>query len=354
MLNLSVSMGRSIFNAVGDFFALDIGSSAIRAVQVRGSNHSLVRFASIPIESKVTQSDSEVDQRFVGEKIKELVQQAGITSHNVVMGLPSNKTYVTIVDIPKMSHQELENTIKYQADQYVPIPLDEAKLDFAIVGDSPVEQGKSEVLLASVSKKFSEQRMELLESLGFNVIALEPDSLALARSLTPTGSTGAQVIVDMGEFNTDIVITLAGTARLVRTIPTGSQTLLKSAAQNLNIDESQAKQFVYKFGLDEQKLEGQIYRSLESSVELVATEVQKSIKFFTTRYKTVQLSGISTTGFAAILPGFHAYLSTANNGAPVQAGNSWQNINYGNSNHEQLMSINHEFAVVNGLAARDA
>lgn len=348
-------MKSSIFNAVGDFFALDIGSSAIRVVQLHGggATRALVKYGSVPIDVKLAQSDAPADRDKIGQVISALIAEVGISTKNVAVGLPSSKNFVTIVDLPKMSAQELKSTIKYQADQYLPMSADESKVDAVILGNSPVEADKIEVLLASVTNKFSEERMDMLESIGLNVISLEPDSIALARALTPLeGAPSAQLIIDMGEYATDIIITMGNAPRLVRSIPTGGQTLLKSAMQNLNIDENQARQFVYKFGLDQSKLEGQIYRALLSTVEIVASEVQKSIKFFSTRYPDTQLNGIVTSGAAAVLPGFHQYLSTAAGNAPVQAGNSWQNVSYNNSAHEQLMSVNHQFAVAVGLAER--
>lgn len=348
-------MKSSIFNAVGDFFALDIGSSAIRVVQLHGggTNRALVKYGSAPVDVKLAQSDAVSDQAAIAQMAKSLIDEVGITTKNVVVGIPSAKSFVSVVDLPKMSAPELKSTIKYQADQYVPMSAEDAKTDAVILGDSPTDPAKMEVLLASVSNKFSEQRMDMLESIGFNVIALEPDSLALARSLTSVqDSANAQLILDMGEYTTDVIITLQGTPRLVRSIPTGGQTLLKTAMQNLNIDENQARQFVYKFGLDQTKLEGQIYRALSGPAEVVATEVKKSIEFFRTRYQGVQLSGIVTSGAAAVLPGFHQYLSAAASNAPVQAGNSWQHVTYSNSAHEQLMMVNHQFAVAIGLAER--
>lgn len=349
-------MKSSIFNVVGDFFALDIGSSAVRVVQLKnsGNSHSLVKYGAAPIDVKVALSDAPTDQLKISETVSKLISEAGITTKNVVVGLPSKKTFVTIVDLPKMSPQELSSTIKYQADQYIPMGVDEAKIDCVILGDSPVEATKMEVLLASVTNKFSEQRMEMLEAIGLDVIALEPDSLALARALTPANSTNAQMIIDMGEYATDIIITLKGTPRLVRTIPTGGQSLIKAAMQNLNVDENQARQFVYKFGLDETKLEGQIHRALLSTVEVVAVEIQKSIKFFATRYQSTNIDSIVTSGAAVLLPGFHQYLSSVAGNIPVQGGDSWQNVNYSNGSHEQLMSVNHQFAVAVGLAVRSA
>jgi len=349
-------MKSSIFNVVGDFFALDIGSSGIRVVQLHnsGNNHTLVRYGMAPIDTKTSLSDSQLDREKVGRVIASLVSEVGINTHNVVVGLPASKTFVTIVDLPKMNPQELASTIKYQADQFIPMSLDESKVDWTVLGASPVEPGKTEVLLASVANKFSEERMEMLESIGFDVIGLEPDALAIARSLGTSSGSGAEMIIDMGEFATDIIITYNGAPRLVRSIPTGGRTFVKSVMQSLSIDENQAQQFVYKFGLDESKLEGQIYRALESTVEIIGSEVQKSLKFFASRYQDIAVSQIVTSGIAALLPGFHAYISIAAGNIPVQPGNSWQSINYDSSVHEQLMNVNHQFAVAVGLAQRNS
>lgn len=349
-------MKSSIFNVVGDFFALDIGSSAIRVVELRGSgNHAtLVKYGAVAVDVKTSLSDASLDQAKIAEDIKALLIESGITTRNVVIGLPSSKTFVTVVDLPKMSQQELGGTIKYQADQFIPMSLDEAKVDWSIIGESPTDPAKIEVLLASVSNKFSEQRMNMLESIGLNVIAIEPDPLALARSLTSSlaPQAGAQLIVDVGEFASDIVITLGDSPRLVRSIPTGGQTMVKTATQNLSVAENQASQLMYKFGLDNTKLEGQVARALESSVESIASEIQKSVKFFNSRYQNVPVGGIVVTGVAAIVPGFGQYLAKATGINAVQIGNCWQNISYSNAVHEQVMSVNHQFAVVNGLAQR--
>jgi len=352
-------MKSTIFSVVGDFFALDIGSSAIRVVQLRGSgaHRTLVNYGAVAIDVKTALSDAQADQIKIAQAVQSLIAESGISTRNVVVGLPSNKTFVTIVDLPKMSPQEIGGTIKYQADQYIPMSAEEAKIDWSVIGDSPVDSTKMEVLLASVSNKFSEQRLDLLESIGLNVVSLEPDSLALARALTPAQSTqpiGAQILVDIGEYSTDIVITLGGLPRLVRSVPTGGQTMARAAAQNLSVAENQANQLMYKFGLDEGKLEGRVAHALESSVETIASEVQKSIKFFATRYTDSPVNSITLSGVAAIVPGFGQYMVNKTGVQSAQIGNSWQNVSYSNSVHEQVMSVNHQFAVAVGLAQRNA
>ena len=85
-------MKSSIFNAVGDFFALDIGSSAVRVVQLRGSgnNRTLLKYGAAPIDIKMALSDAQVDQTAIGGVITSLLAEADITTKNVVVGLPSN------------------------------------------------------------------------------------------------------------------------------------------------------------------------------------------------------------------------------------------------------------------------
>lgn len=345
-------MKNTIFNAVGDFFSLDIGSSAVRIVQLKGTKGSeaLVKFGSAPIDVKTALSDAPIDQAKVAEIIKSLVQEIDLNTDNVSVGLASNKTFVTVVDVPKMNPQEFGNTIKYQTDQFIPMAAEDSKVDWAILGDSPVDPEKMEVLLASVSKKFTESRLAMLESIGLNVIAFEPDPIAISRSLTPTSDPNAYLLVDMGEYATDLVITYQGSPRLVRSIPSGGQALLRSVVQSLSIDENQAQQFVYKFGLDNTKLEGQVARALISSIDVVAAEIQKSLQFFSTRYPNVQIHNVVTSGAASVLPGLGQYLSQTINNLPVLPGNSWQNVSYGSDAHEQLMSVNHQFSVAVGLA----
>lgn len=89
--------------------------------------------------------------------------------------------------------------MKYQVDQYIPMAIDEAKVDWALLGDSAKSQGQYEILLSSTAKSYAEERLELVESLGLNVIAEEPDTIAMVRSLMAIGAQDAHLILDIGE-----------------------------------------------------------------------------------------------------------------------------------------------------------
>ena len=354
LLTLLYNSGNmALLKGVGDYFALDIGTNAVRVVQLApvGTGWALQHFGYAPLDEKTAAGSGPENIRRLGDVIMTAVGQSGIKEKNVVIGLPSSKTFTTVIEIPSMPEAELKSTLKYQVDQYIPMAANEAKIDWALLGTSLHDPKQLEVLIASTANSYAEERLEFVESLGLNVIAAEPDPLAMVRSLLPDGIPDARLIIDMGEMSTDLAITFGGSPRLVRTIPTGLKSLIKAAVQNLNVQEDQARQFITKFGLAPDRLEGQVYRSIESTLENFATELTKSIKFFQTRYPDTPVGGILLSGFAAVVPQFGDYVATKT-GIKGQLANPWQNVKVSQADQQQLMSVASEFATVIGLAQR--
>lgn len=344
----------ALLKGVGDFFALDIGTNAVRVLQLSSTgpdSWSLDHFGYAAIDEKTAMSNSPESLRKLGEVIMTAVGQSGIKSKSVVIGLPSNKTFTTVVELPVMPEAELRSTLKYQIDQYIPMAANEAKVDWAMLGPSLHDPKQQEILLASTANAYAEERLEFIESLGLDVIASEPDPIAMVRSLLPAGVADARLIIDVGESSTDLAITFADSPRLVRTIPMGIKSLIKAAVQNLNVQDDQARQFILKFGLAPDRLEGQVYRALEGTLESFATELVKSIKFFQTRYPNTAVGGILLSGHAAIVPLFGEYV-TSKTGVPSSVANPWGKVRVSQTDQQQLATVAAEFATAIGLAQR--
>ncbi len=343
----------SLLTGVSDFIGLDIGTSAIRVVQLRGGSgvKTLDKYAFAPVDSKLAMSDSKADQQKLIQIVRDLLEQARIGSRNVAVGLPSQRVFTTVVDIDRLDENELAKSIRYQADSLIPTPVVDSKIDWALLGDSPKDKTKVELLLTSVTNEIVESRLDMLESIGLNVIAFEPDNLALARALVAADATTPQLVLDMGSKSSDLVIVMNGAARLTRSIPTGSDAIIKAAMQNLGIDEKQAQQFVFKFGLSKDKLEGQIHQAIISTVDLLVGEIEKSIKFFQARYPQVKLDRIIVTGGASTLPEFPLYIANKF-GVSVEIGNAWRNVSFPADMQNELLAVSNSFGVAVGLAER--
>jgi len=343
----------SLLSGVSSFFGLDIGTTAIRIVELRGNGavKNLVKYAYVPVDSRIVLSDSKADQQKLAQIIKDLLAQAHMTTRNVAVGIPSQRVFTAVVDFDRVPANELSKAIKYQADSLSPTPLEKSKIDWAVIGDSPKDKTKVEVLLSSVENDFVEKRLDMLESTGLNVIAFEPDTLALTRALIGQDGNAPQMVLDIGSKSTDLVVTMNGSPRLTRSIPTGAEAIVRSAAQNLNIDDKQARQFVFKFGLGKDKLEGRIYDAIIGTVDILTGEIDKSIKFFQSRYVDTPVARIIVTGGASALPEFPLYLANKF-GVEVEIGNAWRNVSFSPERQNELLAVSNHFGVAAGLAER--
>jgi type IV pilus assembly protein PilM len=343
----------SMLSGVSDFFGLEMGTTALRAVQLKGAGpvKALDKYGQIETPGIVSLSDGKVDKDKVIEQLKQLLRQTGISTKNVAVNLPSQRVFTTVIDMDRMSPADLSKHIKYQAESFIPTPLAESKIDWAIIGDSPKDPKKIEVLLSSVSNDFVEARLAMLEALGLNVIAFEPDGLALIRAIVPSDSTTPQMVLDIGNTATDLVITMNGAPRLTRAIPNGSSNIVRTAMQTLNVEEKQAEQYVFKFGLSKDKLDGQVYNAIIGSIDILMAEIEKSIKFFQGRYVDVKMDKIIVTGGASVMPELPLYIANKF-GINVEIGNSWRNVSFPPGQQNELLGVSNHFAVAAGLAER--
>ena len=192
----------NLIHGVGDFFSLDIGTNSMRIVQLSGNSQhgwTLQKFAYVPIEQKIAQDTSELGRKRLGEAILGAVNQAGIKTKNIAIGLPATKTFTSIVETDTLPEKELKKTFKYEMDKYIPMAINDAKADYIILGPSPNDPAKTEILVSSVAKDYAEATMEMIEKTELNIIAMEPEPLAMARALATPGVVDATMEVDFGE-----------------------------------------------------------------------------------------------------------------------------------------------------------
>ena len=343
-----------IFKGMGDYFSLDIGTRSIKVVQLAKQGDdtwSLLHVGYSAVDPRIIAADSEESRKKLGQAIKSAVAQAGISVTDCVVGVESSRAFVTMVQLPKMSDSERASVLKYQADKYIPIPIDDAKIDWVVLGDAPDNPKQDEVLLASVTQDYVQNLVEMIDSLGFNVVAVEPNSIAMLRSTLPANAQGCQMVIDIRETSTDLAITIDGSPRLVRTLPVGLNTFVRTIAQGLNVKDDQAQQFLLKFGLDQTRLEGQVYATLIPAIDSFVSDLKKSVTFLGTRYANLSISTMVTTGFAATVPLLAAYLSEST-GIPMQVTNPWQKVKMPESERSSIAAVEYEYATAVGLAQR--
>lgn len=342
------------YNQEQNYFGLDLGNSSVKVAQLRElrGRPTLVTYGDIDIPENLLASDSQVDQDKLSDYIKQLCSDANVTSKNVIAALPSTVSYTSIIKIPKLDAKELGESIKYQADKYIPMPLDQVKLDWAVIGEDK-ENSELMVLLVAAPNSIANKYLSIIQKAGYELLALEINALSMARSLTkPEDMDKTIMIIDIGTLSSEIAIFTGQVPQIVRSVAVGSKALRRVVSQNLGLDETQADQFMKKFGLQQDKIEGQVYKTLKPVVDSIVEEVRKSIAFFVERNPKTAISKIVLTGGTSALPNLPLYIANSTQ-VTVEIGNPWINISYPSDLQQTLASISLNYATALGLALRN-
>ena len=152
--------------------ALDIGSTFIKLVQLKGSskNYQLVKFGMVPLPPEVIVEGAVMDAGRVVEAIKELLAAQKVTTKDVVISVSGSSVIIKRVSVADMTDEELAESIKWEAEQYIPFSIDDVNVDFQKLGPGATE-GQADVLLVAVKKDKINDYVNLVKEAG-----LEPRS----------------------------------------------------------------------------------------------------------------------------------------------------------------------------------
>jgi type IV pilus assembly protein PilM len=346
-----------LFSPQKQFFGLDISGTSVKVVELRHgpSKPQLLAYGGMTLPAGSMTSDSSVDRQNVANAIKQTVKRAKIQSNQVVAALPGSAVFTSIISMPQMPKSELAESIRWQAKQYVPSPLDEVILDWHIVSEGSKkdgEKGEIEVMLIAAPINMVQKYIEIINDSGFKPLALEIEPLALTRAVIGVKDEPV-VLVDIGQASTEISIVEKGIVRLNRNTTAGGGALTRAISQSLGIDANRAEQFKRDFGLKQDKLEGQIPKAVQPVLDTLFTEIRRSLEFYRDQpHTSTEITQMVIVGGTAQMPEFLSALS-AEFGLEVKIGDPWASVNYSASIKDQLSEIAPSFAVTVGLAMRE-
>ncbi len=293
-----------------EFFGLDVGSHQIKLVKINksGDQRRLIALGTAPSTQKGILSEAESDLTALSTIIKKLHQETKVGVKNVVSSLPQDQVFTQVISLPKLSEDELISALKWEAEQYVPIPLDEVTLTHQIIGATKKDgKEKIEVLLAAAPNRLIDRMITVLKAAGLNPVSLELEIMAVARSLIIPGSE-VTMVVDLGARATDLAIIENGQIIFVRSIATAGEAFTRAVAASLNLDINQAEAYKKAYGADPEKLEGKMINALMPIIEVMVAEMEKIIQFHQLEKKK-EIRRVVLTGGTASLPDIASFLA---------------------------------------------
>src|SRR3989344_2504540 len=161
-------------------FGLDIGTTSIKAVQLdkQGENFSLLAAGITPTPTRGMETENQKDLEAVAVAVKKLITDTKITSRDVAVSLPESKVYTRLISLPLLTDEEVSSAIAWQAEPYIPIPVNEASIDYQIVSRTEAQgnvPGKTDVLLVAAPKALVKKYLDLAALAGLNVTSVSSE-----------------------------------------------------------------------------------------------------------------------------------------------------------------------------------
>lgn len=337
-----------------DVFGLDLGTSLIKAVQLKKERGQLVLQAagSTFTPPKGLASDAPLDQEAVAEAVKKLLAEAKIGTKKVNTALPDAKVFSQVLELPLLTEKELKEALKWEAEQYIPFPLEEVNLDFTIL-EKKEKIKKMDVLIIAAPLRLIEKYVNILRMAGLTPLALETEIIAVSRILASQISEEKTVmVINLGSSATNFSILKKGVFSFASSIPSGGDALARAISQELGFSLDQAEEYKKTYGLEEERLEGKIHAAIKPVMEKIIQEIQRALSFYEEKNPNDRITSLILAGGTARLPGIVSYL-TQKLEAETQIGNPWANLRVDEKKFGPLINDSLLFAAATGLALRE-
>lgn len=314
-----------------------------------------------------------VDIDGLAAELKAFWKASGFPGKRFSVGIANQKIVVRTMEFPIIDPKELRSAIEFQAQESIPIPLDEAILDFQVLSTTPEEGGgRQQVLIVAAQRDMIDPFMQVARKAGLTIDGIDLQAFALMRSVAPAvafvdqgapQADGAVALVNIGAGISNIVASSAGNPQFTRVVNLGYDSLVLAMMDNRGISHQEADLLRLTVGLTGQAaaaadLESStieaVHEVFDSACEALADEIRLSIDFYHSQQQDAPISQVFITGEGALTRNMSDYLAAALH-MPVTMGNPLQYVAENRSKLPQpeLELIAPRLAVALGLAFED-
>lgn len=350
---------KKIFDIFPSAFGLDLSDLSMKAVWLNraGKKDELFSFGSVPLPVGSVVDGEIMNSGVVQQAITTLLEKAGpkrIKTRQVVCSLPETKAFLRIITLPVMEKDEVKEAIKWEIEANIPLTLDQVYYDWQVLDlNLTQEKGKISVLVVAVARSVVDQFQTVLSAAGLEVVGLETESIAQARSLlAEKNENQTMLIVDIGDRRTSFLIAIGSTPCFTSSVPLSSQMITDAISKSLHIPFEEAEEIKIKQGLGSLALKSPVLKAALPVLENIAVEIEKSIDFYLGNlHYSENIDSIVLCGGGSNMQGLLPYLSRRL-GRPIEFGNPWVNVHLGDQ--LPLIDRNHsvQYSTAIGLALR--
>ena len=314
-------------NAIG----LDIGSSSIKLIQLKETSKGihLVNFDMALLPPEAVVDGALMNFTAIVEKIRELLRVHRIRFKECALSISGHSVIIKKISLPEMTEEELQESIQWEAEQYIPFEIKDVEVDVEILNPK-AGQGQMDVLLVAAKKEIINDYVSVAMEAGLKPVVMDVDTFTIQNTFELNyGFPPNEVIalINIGASVININIVANGITTFTRDIGMGGQMLTEEIQKQLNVSYEEAEH--YKTGGEGTISSSSIYREVQRLSERVSetlvTEIQRSIDFFAATTINADISRIYLSGGSSQIPALIRSLERRLE-VPVELVNPFKNI----------------------------
>jgi type IV pilus assembly protein PilM len=293
---------------------LDIGSKAIKLCEVsetRKSGFVLNKFGMIALPNGVIEDGVIKDAETVSKAIRQLFKAQNVREKNVAVSIGGYSVIVKKIQVQSMTDAELQNTIQFEAEQYIPFDINDVNLDFQILGESLLSANKLDVILVAAKKELVDEYVNLIELSGLRPCVIDIDAFALQNIYEVNYDTKEDVValIDIGAGKTSLNIVRDSATLFMRDVSLGCNQINHKISDKVDCSLEDAE--AIKITGNSNKINPKELADIVSSViGDWCLEIRRAIDFFYSTYPDDQISKILISGGGANITEFRHTLAS--------------------------------------------
>ena len=336
---------------------LDIGSSSIKLVELGESKNTykLQSLGIAPLPPEAIVDGALMDSVTIIDTIRELIANAKVKTKDVITSVSGHSVIVKKITLPVMSDSELEESIQWEAERYIPFDINDVNIDFQIFGSSSENPEAMDVVLVAAKKDIINDYVSVIIESGLNPVIIDVDAFAIENMLSVNYEIEKEETVAManvGASITNINILKNNLTAFTRDIFKGGNQITEEIQRQLHIDYEEAEKIKVGSKIDATS-QSVIQEVLRSASESLAIEIGNSIEFFQSTTTYEKIGKLYLSGGGSKIKDFDIVLQQQI-GIPVEIVNPFKKIEFSERNFdlEYLREIGPMMAVGVGLATR--
>lgn len=302
------------FRRKKETIGIDIGSSSIKLIQLSEieGRYTLEKFGIAALPPEIIVDGTIMDSVRCVEALQNVVKEQAIVTKDAVISVSGHSVIVKRVTLPQMSEEELSESIKWEAEQYIPFDINEVNMDFQILSTFVGPDGKQQmnVLLAAVKKDKLTDYTSLIIEAGLTPVIVDIDSFAIENMYNVNYEINEKetvALINIGAGITNINILQGGMFAFTRDISIGGNRYTESLQKDLGLSYEDAERV--KKGEDVEGVDSPETETIIENVSAeITSEITRSFGYFKATMGSENIDKVMLSGGSSQIKNMEAFL----------------------------------------------